>query len=73
MHKDWSLQCHFLVLKSGPPFLTVVERGSFSNLHIRHVNRLFYDPFILRRHFKENSRMTFQTETEQIFCDTCQI
>ena len=31
MHKDWSLQCHFLVLKSGPPFLTVVERGSFSN------------------------------------------
>ena len=33
MHKDWSLQCHFLVLKSGPPFLTVVERGSFSNLH----------------------------------------
>ena len=22
MHKDWSLQCHFLVLKSGPPFLT---------------------------------------------------
>ena len=26
MHKDWSLQCHFLVLKSGPPFLTVVER-----------------------------------------------
>ena len=33
MHKDWSLQCHFLVLKSGPPFLTVVERGCFSNLH----------------------------------------
>ena len=33
MHKDWSLQCHFLVLKSGPPFLTVVERGRFSNLH----------------------------------------
>ena len=33
MHKDWSLQCHFLVLKSGPPFLTVVERGSFSKLH----------------------------------------
>ena len=29
MHKDWSLQCHFLVLKSGPPFLTVVERGRF--------------------------------------------
>ena len=39
----------------------------------RHVNRLFYDPFILRRHFKENSRMTFQTETDKIFCDTCQI
>ena len=33
MHKDWSLQCHFLVLKSGPPFLTVVERGRYSNLH----------------------------------------
>ena len=33
MHKDWSLQCHFLVLKSGPPFLTVVKRGRFSNLH----------------------------------------
>ena len=33
MHKDWSLQCHFLVLKSGPPFLTVVERGRISNLH----------------------------------------
>ena len=29
MHKGWSLQCHFLVLKSGPPFLTVVERGRF--------------------------------------------
>ena len=32
MHKDWSLQCHFLVLKSGPPIspiLTVVERGRF--------------------------------------------
>ena len=29
MHKDWSLQCHFLVLKSGPLFLTVVERGRF--------------------------------------------
>ena len=25
----WSLQCHFLVLKSGPPFLTVVVRGRF--------------------------------------------
>ena len=33
MHKDWSLQCHFLVLKSGLPFLTVVEKGCFSNLH----------------------------------------
>ena len=27
-HKDWSLQCHyFLVLKSGPTFLTGIERG----------------------------------------------
>ena len=33
MHKDWSLQCHFLVLKNGPPLVTVVERGRFSNLH----------------------------------------
>ena len=29
MHKDWSLQCHFLVLKCGPPSLIVVERGRF--------------------------------------------
>ena len=32
MHKDWSSQCHFLVLKSGPPFLIVVERGGFQPL-----------------------------------------
>ena len=40
---------------------------------IRYVNRFFYGPFILRRHFKENSRMTFQTEIDKKFCDTCQI
>ena len=39
----------------------------------RYVNRFFYGPFILRRHFKENSRMTFQTEIDKKFCDTCQI
>ena len=39
----------------------------------RYVNRFFYGPFILRRHFKENLRMTFQTEIDKKFCDTCQI
>ena len=40
---------------------------------IRYVNRFFYGPFILRRHFKENSHMTIQTEIDKKFCDTCQI
>ena len=39
----------------------------------RYVNRFVYGPFILRRHFKENLRMTFQTEIDKKFCDTCQI
>ena len=39
----------------------------------RYVNRLFYGPFILRRHFKENLRMTFQTEIDKKFCDPGQI
>ena len=41
----------------------------------RYVNRFFYDPFILRRYFIENLRITFQTEIYYIdtpFCDTCQ-
>ena len=42
-------------------------------IFIRYVNRFFYGPFILRCHFKENSRMTFQTEIDKKFCDTCQI
>ena len=33
----------------------------------RYVNRFLYSPFILRRHFKENSRMTFQTEINKKF------
>ena len=40
---------------------------------IRYVNRFFYGPFILHRHFQENLRMTFQTEIDKKFCDTCQI
>ena len=46
---------------------------SLERYNSRYVNRFIYGPFILRRHFKENLRMTFQTEIDKKFCDTCQI
>ena len=64
----------FKLYTSYPDKAMIINRNNIISLVLsRYVNRFFYGPFILRRHFKENSRMTFQTEIDKKFCDTCQI